>query len=50
MFTIFRALCISYSALLKGRYGSKFTAFTGKLRKLGITADELKQWTTPESE
>ena len=50
LFTIFRALCISYSALLKGRYGSKFTAFTGKLRKLGITADELKQWTTPESE
>ena len=48
LFTIFRALCISYSALLKGRYGSKFTAFTGKLRKLGITADELKQWTTPQ--
>jgi len=48
LLTIFRALCISYSALLKGRYGSKYTAFTGKLRKLGITADELKQWTNPE--
>lgn len=50
LFTIFRALCISYSGLLKGRYGSKYTAFTGRLRKFGITADELKQWTDPEND
>jgi hypothetical protein len=43
-------LCISYSGLLKGRYGARYTKFTSKLRKFGISAEELKQWTNPETE
>ena len=50
LLTIFRALCISYSGLLKGRYGARYTKFTSKLRKFGISAEELKQWTNPETE
>lgn len=50
LLTIFRALCISYSGLLKGRYGARYTKFTSRLRKFGISAEELKQWTEPETE
>ena len=50
LFGIFRTLCLSCSAMLKESFKSRYSSFTARLKRMGVSPQELKYWESQDSE